>query len=1302
MPIALGTRVLSRFGGGEQEFPGTISASYSDNTYSIDYDDGDTEDRVIRSLIRILKVEPEVSSSNDEVMMLLEKEREANKILKHEIEQLSTLIHEEDNETEKLMLTLNTSLTEARRVQTEKDEELEKASIEIKELKEKHKLLSIAQSKQPSIASMNKQLDDLKNDLKKAQEAEAAARRSLQQTKKDVKLSSDQLVQSLTDQIKEQRDEHEKQLLEMETQVDEAKNSVDIARKTLDEEKRLFEEEKAKLLNAASSSSSQSPSKDKENQKQDDNVTPSLTTTTKMSEEDIETLKQALNEACANAEDWERKHKEVQILSDQAYEIMKNELDHKDDELVKMHSETARLQRDVIVATANAESSAKSTAASNKLDNKLADQAAAFADRADRRAAQEALREMERFKAESEKYQAKVSMLESEKTNILEENKFTKEKVESLSTELAEVRKSSVLPGSGVSGSAREEELAKEVKRWVRKYNELTDLSDDAYTILSSQLRERDEVAHELNHSLQQAELEINDFQDTIDRLSNELEEAHAAAEAAGRLAEKALHEKHTAHAHAVAERERAERLEHSHNTSGGEHSISAVDTSGVSNAEEAEDIITPLLSSSSEKDGQPIPSSSPESTNELAATLDKLKANWNSSNGEAENNGENDYETASSLFNNFMSPTTKNHHKTAASSPEGPPSPAALATQAAKKHLMALEKEVADSKEREDSLREQLIQARAEIRKYKVMLENESNGNVQQGIEMEGDEEGGGGRGFCGAGLVSEGGGTIIPGGGGVDFEIVKENVRRLSSALMSGDAPAETVAEYDKWETIMAAHPEYLAERRADLDDFLAKHEDRNLTALDTIRRFVPHDIWEISFQTFSASAENMPEKLIKHIWDNKILWWVRLQSKCIAKVHIADLRSKYIFQNLDLTEMRAIMAVLPEQFENDPNGEKEGWRTNILETIRAALKSEEKGTLNKEKIRGKLYFKGGPLKGPYDPNLPLHEFFLTTSDAFAPTPQFQMVSRIDDNAELSNRRSSITGEAVATETKPIKRQVEQLDILKFADNPEMQRRREAFSKDKIMNDSSSSSSSSSSSNRGYHRSMTMGDIRNGDNGQNNGRHVTDLFTQRSFDDNIENNGHDNIRPKTQWEIERESLRLIMLGHDDRTAFHPNQNQHGQQNGQNQNGGYADWEIELAKTKAQHEQQRQQKQYSERNQQRVRNTKPPVGGGGSLLTAGGTLDAHVMNNNNNNNAAMNNNRRKSTGSRATRPSRPSWAAARRQQRGPSSSSSSSSSSNIGTRQDQTVHNLIPPPSQEQANQQRNERMSDINKYKL
>lgn len=91
----------------------------------------------------------------------------------------------------------------------------------------------------------------------------------------------------------------------------------------------------------------------------------------------------------------------------------------------------------------------------------------------------------------------------------------------------------------------------------------------------------------------------------------------------------------------------------------------------------------------------------------------------------------------------------------------------------------------------------------------------------------------------------------------------------------------------------------------------------------------------------------------------------------------------------------EMRAVMACIPETFENDTSGEKSAWKASILDTIRSSLKQEESKTLPKNRIRNRLYFKGGPLKGPFDPEAADHSVAVTQSEAFAPTPQFIQVS-------------------------------------------------------------------------------------------------------------------------------------------------------------------------------------------------------------------------------------------------------------------------------------------------------------------
>ena len=100
---------------------------------------------------------------------------------------------------------------------------------------------------------------------------------------------------------------------------------------------------------------------------------------------------------------------------------------------------------------------------------------------------------------------------------------------------------------------------------------------------------------------------------------------------------------------------------------------------------------------------------------------------------------------------------------------------------------------------------------------------------------------------------------------------------------------------------------------------------------------------------------------------------------------------------------------------------------------------------------------------------------------SEAFAPTPQFMQVSRIEDNAELRNRRSSITsggsnnyecegggpsrasngsssvGDSYHGNASGVRRQVEQFtEVGSLTDNPEMRRRREAYLHDRIMDHS------------------------------------------------------------------------------------------------------------------------------------------------------------------------------------------------------------------------------------------------------
>jgi hypothetical protein len=56
-------------------------------------------------------------------------------------------------------------------------------------------------------------------------------------------------------------------------------------------------------------------------------------------------LGRRLDAADAASEEWQRRHREVQALSDQAYDIMRAEISGKEEQLADMHEELARRSR---------------------------------------------------------------------------------------------------------------------------------------------------------------------------------------------------------------------------------------------------------------------------------------------------------------------------------------------------------------------------------------------------------------------------------------------------------------------------------------------------------------------------------------------------------------------------------------------------------------------------------------------------------------------------------------------------------------------------------------------------------------------------------------------------------------------------------------------------------------------------------------------------------------------------------------------------------------------------------------------
>lgn len=160
------------------------------------------------------------------------------------------------------------------------------------------------------------------------------------------------------------------------------------------------------------------------------------------------------------------------------------------------------------------------------------------------------------------------------------------------------------------------------------------------------------------------------------------------------------------------------------------------------------------------------------QATNELAASLNKLKAKWNDGDP---------VKSSESLFKAWVTPSQKHGHSQGHSQAlgavneaegEGEGGASPLSAAAAAAHARALEAELHACAEREGELREELVQARAEVR----------------GL--------GGGRGGVGSSLEAEG--TVKAGESHGSSLLLKarpslEQVRRLRTLLEEGNDEGE-----------------------------------------------------------------------------------------------------------------------------------------------------------------------------------------------------------------------------------------------------------------------------------------------------------------------------------------------------------------------------------------------------------------------------------------------------------------------------------------------------------------------------
>jgi len=171
----------------------------------------------------------------------------------------------------------------------------------------------------------------------------------------------------------------------------------------------------------------------------------------------------------------------------------------------------------------------------------------------------------------------------------------------------------------------------------------------------------------------------------------------------------------------------------------------------------------------------------------------------------------------------------------------------------------------------------------------------------------------------------------------------------------------------------------------------------------ALCIMRTFIPPDVANRTKAELTACG--LPPILANRLVQKKQLWLIVMHPEDTAKLHHADLANKYAVTGTDIVELRAIFAMLPSSFQNDPEGKKEEWRKGVRDKLKEMTRKEQAGQLIPNEVRHSAYRHessasskvkrgvGGEEEcwvGPFNPSSALIRIKAIESSAFDSTPQ------------------------------------------------------------------------------------------------------------------------------------------------------------------------------------------------------------------------------------------------------------------------------------------------------------------------
>jgi hypothetical protein len=184
-------------------------------------------------------------------------------------------------------------------------------------------------------------------------------------------------------------------------------------------------------------------------------------------------------------------------------------------------------------------------------------------------------------------------------------------------------------------------------------------------------------------------------------------------------------------------------------------------------------------------------------------------------------------------------------------------------------------------------------------------------------------------------------------------DLPTVERELRKaLSDARRAQD---DALADMERWSKREVETIDYIEVMQKQEEAWLLREHDANMTALATMRTYIPANVSTMSINDIIEAAKNrsgmISTELATEIKTNKLLHWIVTHEEDIAKAFFLAGESKQYFENievLDIVELRALAACLPVKFELDVDGKKAQWRSRFMARVRMLVSQQQRETV------------------------------------------------------------------------------------------------------------------------------------------------------------------------------------------------------------------------------------------------------------------------------------------------------------------------------------------------------------------